>query len=274
MTHKRLQQRFLLLCLPFVFALPGYAEAGNTVKLSRYTEVDATPRPEETDILSVTVEVDFPRAIRKVGDALEFLLMNSGYRLEDPQESGRHQYVLYQFDLPEVHRSLGPVSLRDALTVLGNGGFVPVANPVLRTIRYKVDTGEAFVMSEREIACAEARWLNRDTAGADPCVPETPLEEKQPEAPVFYGPVRHGETLCGIAQSLDIEDAGVEQVMAAIYQNNPHAFGNNINILFEGATLRIPPIEAIEQVSGEEAGALVRRHYQRWVSDNGSRGNG
>jgi FimV-like protein len=55
-----------------------------------------------------------------------------------------------------------------------------------------------------------------------------------------YGPVESGETLSAIAASLLPAGATMNQMMIALFQANPQAFSNNINVLLEGATLRIP----------------------------------
>lgn len=255
-----------VLCLIGLTALSSalFAKNADTLKVSRYGHISLSPHADETDVLSVIVEVQFPSEIRKVGDALAFLLQNSGYRLEDPEIAGRHQYALYQFDLPEVHRNLGPMTLWDALTVLGNGGFVPEANPLLRTVRFELNAQEPFTLGDAEIACARDKWLHRDDPDYVACADKT---NKQESEPIQYGPVRHGEALYRIAESLKIDGPAIEQVMVAIFHTNPEAFGGNINVLLEGTTLTIPDVETIEGTDLDCAKQLVRAHIQQWQQD-------
>jgi pilus assembly protein FimV len=52
--------------------------------------------------------------------------------------------------------------------------------------------------------------------------------------------------------------------MIAIYQANPRAFDQNMNLLRSGAVLRIPDGAAAAAVSGAEANAEIRRQYAAW----------
>lgn len=58
---------------------------------------------------------------------------------------------------------------------------------------------------------------------------------------VSYGPVRSGDSLWTIANSIAPRGATAQQTMMALYRNNQHAFiGRNINKLRRGAKLVIP----------------------------------
>ena len=79
--------------------------------------------------------------------------------------------------------------------------------------------------------------------------------------------VRRGETLSSIATGV----AGAKENspearswMLAIYQANPRAFQQNMNILRTGAVLRIPENSAVSAVSATAAAAEIRRQYAAW----------
>lgn len=255
---------FLISLLAFIPA--SYAQYDDMLQVSRFGLLSVSPKPEETDVLSVVVEIEFPREIQKVGDALEFLLLNSGYRLEDPRLSGRYQYVLYNFDLPEVHRQIGPITLWDALATIGNDGFFPWANPLSRTIRFELNDDISFYISEAEIDCAKEKWLNRHDPEYTPCIAneKASISVGDASTPIRYGPIRYGETLGGIARALQIDDVTIEQLMAGLFIANPSVFGDNINVMLAGATLTIPGADTIKTISIERAQELVRTHHQQW----------
>jgi len=73
-----------------------------------------------------------------------------------------------------------------------------------------------------------------------------------------YGPVRFGETLSGIAVQVSGDDVSMHQMMAALFDANPHAFGDNIDLLHEGAVLRVPGFDEINQAS-----TLAANNYSR-----------
>ncbi len=84
--------------------------------------------------LQVTVtQVRFPQEVASVGEALNYLLARSGYRL-DEQRSHWARAILMPQPLPEVHRDLGPIHLADALGVLAGGAWKLKVNPLYRTL--------------------------------------------------------------------------------------------------------------------------------------------
>jgi pilus assembly protein FimV len=79
--------------------------------------------------------------------------------------------------------------------------------------------------------------------------------------------VRRGETLSKIAAGVAAEGANSAHThswMLAIYQANPRAFQNNMNVLRSGAVLRIPDAQAAAAVSPSEASSEIRRQYAAW----------
>jgi pilus assembly protein FimV len=81
--------------------------------------------------------------------------------------------------------------------------------------------------------------------------------------------VQRGETLSAIARSAAGESANSPRTrswMLSIYQSNPRAFEQNMNILRSGAVLRIPDAAQVATVSPGEASAEIRRQYAAWRS--------
>ncbi len=77
--------------------------------------------------------------------------------------------------------------------------------------------------------------------------------------------VERGDTLWGIARRMRPDSRlSMNQTMLAIYESNREAFGNNINILRAGATLRIPSADDIFQISRADATSEVRRQNNDW----------
>jgi len=76
--------------------------------------------------------------------------------------------------------------------------------------------------------------------------------------------VPRNETLWGIAQRVRPSGLTMNQVMVALYENNPEAFDGNINRLREGAVLRIPSDDEMYGINRSEAVAEVSRQNQAW----------
>ena len=77
--------------------------------------------------------------------------------------------------------------------------------------------------------------------------------------------VRRGETLWGIASAMRPDSRlTMNQTMLAIYEANPQAFGGNINLLREGARLRVPSADEIYRIDRGQALSEVQRQNSSW----------
>jgi pilus assembly protein FimV len=76
--------------------------------------------------------------------------------------------------------------------------------------------------------------------------------------------VQRGETLSGIAADISGTSGRTRNWMLAIYQANPRAFEQNMNVLRTGAVLRIPDAATVETISTSEAAAEIHRQYAAW----------
>jgi pilus assembly protein FimV len=79
-------------------------------------------------------------------------------------------------------------------------------------------------------------------------------------------PVRRGQTLSQIAQPLaQSQGYTLDQAMVALLRANPEAFINgNLNLLKQGAVLRVPETAAAQTLLESEATALVRTQIAEW----------
>jgi FimV-like protein len=118
----------------------------------------------------------------------------------------------------------------------------------------EVSTASAMAAAA-EVRRQTGRWLDDASAGA-------PLAAEM-EEPMLYGPVASGETLSTIAARIAPEGVTRDQVMIALFEANPHAFGDNINLLFAGTSLRIPE-DRHYRLSADTAAAEVMRHVRSW----------
>jgi pilus assembly protein FimV len=79
--------------------------------------------------------------------------------------------------------------------------------------------------------------------------------------------VQRNDTLWGIAQRLrPDESVSVNQIMVALFRENPHAFDGNINRLRSGTILRVPSRQQMAVTSSRDATAEVLRQTDAWRS--------
>ncbi len=76
--------------------------------------------------------------------------------------------------------------------------------------------------------------------------------------------MQRAETLWAIADRLRPEGITINQMMIAIFQANPAAFGGNINVLRAGATLRLPAAADFDTLVVTVANAEVQRQTDAW----------
>ena len=100
-----------------------------------------------------------------------------------------------------------------------------------------------------------------------------PVAAAAATVPGEYGPVQAGDVLSRIVQdAARDEGVSVNQMMLAVLRTNPQAFiGGNINLLREGAVLRMPGRDELQRLSMAEATAEVRSQVARWREMSGPR---
>lgn len=112
-----------------------------------------------------------------------------------------------------------------------------------------------------------------------PPAPEAPVRPTPAPAPVVaaaptpsvapgdtLAPVRRGQSLSQIAAPLAREQGyTLDQAMVALLRANPEAFINgNLNLLKQGAVLRVPESTEAQTILESEAAALVRSQIAEW----------
>ncbi len=106
------------------------------VQVGRYSTMPAMPTAAQVDLLATIVIVTFPARIYTVGEAVNYLLQRSGYRLTPGFARAPETEDLLTLPLPAVHRNIGPVTLRQALETLSGPEFRLVRDPVHRLISF------------------------------------------------------------------------------------------------------------------------------------------
>jgi conjugative transfer region protein (TIGR03748 family) len=133
----------------------AYAERPD-IRLSRYTTSPAGPDAAQVDPLEAVVQVSLPRSsVATVGDAIRYLLLRTGYRLAAPQAANTSASEILSLPLPEVHRQLGPYSVRTAMSVLLGQPFALTVDPTQRLVSYRT-TSPVAPHTEAPVAEAPA----------------------------------------------------------------------------------------------------------------------
>ena len=117
----------------------GTSNAGTSeVQVGRYQSVIMRAYENQVDLLSVVITRNLPEHVNTVGQAITHLLDGSGYRLLSPKLAESYRSHLFAMPLPQVQRQLGPLSLRQALELLGGPAFRLVIDPTYRLVSFEL----------------------------------------------------------------------------------------------------------------------------------------
>lgn len=114
------------------YAVTSYTQFG------RYLTVTNAPHGNDPYGIKGTVERQFPDTIKTIGEAVEYTLQNTGYKLLPVSSSTASVRDLYNDPLPVYLRSIGPTSLENALVSLSGQAYQLVIDPVHRLVTYKL----------------------------------------------------------------------------------------------------------------------------------------
>ncbi|MDX1252269.1 MAG: conjugal transfer protein [Gammaproteobacteria bacterium] len=113
-------------------ALPDLS--ASSMQVARYSVMPPTATSAQADLMAVIINVRFPQQVSTVGEALDFLLRRSGYRLVDTDSPA--MAILQALPLPAVHRQLGPLTLNNALLTLAGSAYRLSVDPLHRTLSF------------------------------------------------------------------------------------------------------------------------------------------
>ncbi len=131
MIKHLLQITLLILGLQNMSAL-----AYETVQVGRYSITQPVALPQQRDILSVVIEIQFNSRIETVGDAINHVLSKSGYKLAPLKSSDPAMPILLKSSLPFVHRNIGPITIENALRALSGDAWDLIIDPVHRYVSF------------------------------------------------------------------------------------------------------------------------------------------
>jgi len=137
MRHLLSLKTFAILSLLCAISTTGLAHPSQTAT-GRYISVDNTATTAQKDLLSQTIQVRFPQEVQTIGEALNYILRYSGYRLVDASKQSAELKNSLTKPLPLVDRNFGPMSLKEALTTLAGPAFSLVHDPLDREVNFKV----------------------------------------------------------------------------------------------------------------------------------------
>lgn len=143
-SYQTLKNRlvfFTVLVLPAILlSETAWAKNSTLIPMGGYLTMDSTVPMEQKDLLSSIIQIHFLSDVKTVGEAVQEVLRYSGYALVEPLQQNQGLRNTLQKPLPLVQRDLGPMSLRQSLTVLIGPAFHLVVDPLNRTVNFQLNT--------------------------------------------------------------------------------------------------------------------------------------
>ncbi|VEG92566.1 PFGI-1 class ICE element type IV pilus protein PilL2 [Legionella spiritensis] len=93
-------------------------QAANVTTIARYASVTNKPLAAQVNPLQAVQQIYFPQQIQTIGEAIEHWLKYSGFHLAPESKQQKSLKIILKQPLPQVDRSLGPVSVANGLSVL------------------------------------------------------------------------------------------------------------------------------------------------------------
>lgn len=167
--------RIVAIALLLMVGASWAESSSDEVRLARYTTTSITPEPSALNPLAAVATVRFPRDhVRTVGDAVDYLLLRTGYRLESVDSAARD---LFPLPLPEAHRELGPYRALTILELLVGEAYKVDASQVHRTLAIglrPIDRPSPLTGPRHEPAVAQSGAATVDEGVNSPVVTSEP----------------------------------------------------------------------------------------------------
>ena len=121
--------------------LPSFQSESQS-QVGRYLSVKNEPNVAQINPLLAISVFRFPPSVHTVGEAVNQVLANTGYRLSDDLSDAIKQML--SKPLPITNRTLGPINIQTALEVLmGAEVFELDRDPLHRLVNFHLKTGMA-----------------------------------------------------------------------------------------------------------------------------------
>jgi len=112
-------------------------EYSGVLQVARYSVLRPEPTPSQVDLFGTTRSVVIPQNIVSVKGALEFILVESGYRLAAGPMMPSLASSLLMLPLPKAHRQFDALPFNKILQLIAGPAFTVVHDPVHRLIAFE-----------------------------------------------------------------------------------------------------------------------------------------
>lgn len=109
-------------------------KSNSTLQVARYSVITPQASEAQQDLLAMARPLDIPQDILTVGEALNWLLVPSGYRLIEEEYFSEGLIGLLGLPLPQVHREFEALPLRAVIRLIVGPAFILIEDPIHRLV--------------------------------------------------------------------------------------------------------------------------------------------
>jgi len=110
----------------------------SSLQVSRYVNLLPGPTNAQRNPLHMVLpNVSFRAEVKSVGQALRFLLKDTGFRLARYHPDKR-VFQMFRLSLPKIHRHMGPLTLEQALNTLSGEPWILSIDPINRLVSFQL----------------------------------------------------------------------------------------------------------------------------------------
>ncbi|MHC4397907.1 MAG: PFGI-1 class ICE element type IV pilus protein PilL2 [Planctomycetota bacterium] len=124
--------------LPIILCLLPFAIFAGQIQTGRYITVTDKPKLSQQNPLEQTVSLTIPAEIQTVGEAINYLLQNTGYNLLPAKYRQDEASELLKQKLPLNDRSLKNTTVKNALLALAGNAYLLLVDPKHRYVSFNV----------------------------------------------------------------------------------------------------------------------------------------
>lgn len=119
-------------------------------QVGRYMTVSNAASISQRDPLQQTFQITFPASIQTVGDAINLVVINTGYQLVPEAAQTKMVKQLLNQALPLSVRSMGPTTVEAGLLALSGSAYQLVIDPAHRLITYRLKPTYASIYQNQD----------------------------------------------------------------------------------------------------------------------------
>ncbi|MDV7106238.1 hypothetical protein R3X26_17720 [Vibrio sp. TH_r3] len=133
------QNKTILLLLAISLNATAETEPSKLIQQNGHTNVVIDTSHVQKKPLDNITTMQLPKAVRYIGQALNYILFPTGYSLEDLDVTQQEVLALYAMPVPMVNRTFKRSTVKQVMEALVGEGYVITANPINRKINIKTD---------------------------------------------------------------------------------------------------------------------------------------